>query len=256
MRRELFKIIERTPFLDWQILTKRPENIMRMVPYHWRDKFPDNVWIGTSVEEQKEAVKRIPILMKVPAKVRFISCEPLLSKLDITNKALGNAYSVPTNWYTEPVNGKKIGIEWTDPGDDYIGLNWVITGAESGNDARLSHPEWFINLRDQCIAAGISFFFKQWGAYVPYEPIGEPTTCTKIRNMCTNEQFDIGSLNMIIRKNNELIPGSDFGGKWNDVFDDAIFCSEVEEKDVHFLHVGRKHTEALLEGIEYKQFPV
>lgn len=83
LRQKLFRIIESTPHLDWLLLTKRPENIMRMVPERWRLIFPENVWIGTSVEDQTAADERIPHLLTVPAKVRFLSCEPLLGPLDL-----------------------------------------------------------------------------------------------------------------------------------------------------------------------------
>jgi protein gp37 len=80
----LFHIIETTPHLIWQLLTKRPENIMKLVPAHWQQKFPDNVWIGTSVENQVTAYRRIPYLLSIPAKVRFLSCEPLMGSVDLS----------------------------------------------------------------------------------------------------------------------------------------------------------------------------
>src|SRR5579863_1074490 len=73
-RKRLFNIIDNTPNLIWQLLTKRPENILNCVPVHWREAFPENVWMGTSVENQEAANERIPHLLNVPAKVRFLSC--------------------------------------------------------------------------------------------------------------------------------------------------------------------------------------
>lgn len=178
-----------TPNLIHQVLTKRPE---RMAKYFNRREFAQdltrallalqqeryskpvrpfdsalayvqrelrdaggvlpNVWLGTSVEDQKAADQRIPDLLQCPAAVRFLSCEPLLGAVDINNP--------------QP---------WGDHGKLYpLGLSkgrsrihWVIAGGESGPGARPMHPDWVRGLRDQCQAAGVPFFFKQWGAWVP-----------------------------------------------------------------------------------------
>jgi protein gp37 len=119
------------------------------VPYWWALKWldkvggisPANVWIGTTVENQEMADERIPILLSIPAKVRFLSCEPLLENVFLPNSLI--------NWSS--FNG---------------GINWVICGGESGPGARPMHPSWARNLRDQCQSAGVPFFFKQWGEYV------------------------------------------------------------------------------------------
>lgn len=139
-RAALFKLIGDTPRLIWLLLTKRPQNIKRMVP--WGDRWPENVWIGTTVEDQKRADERIPILLDVPARVRFLSCEPLLERVDLKLE------------------------EWNDPcaapcGVEPSEIHWVIVGGESGHGARPMHDEWVRFLRDQCSAAGVSFFFKQ-----------------------------------------------------------------------------------------------
>ena len=149
-RAELWNLIGQTPWLDWLLLTKRPEFVGRMVPPEWMTGYwPANVWIGTSVENQEYAEKRIPELLKVPAAVRFLSCEPLLGQVDLT--AAGAIY-----------NG------------EYPGVNWVIVGGESGRDARPMHPDWARSLRDQCQAAGVPFFFKQWGEWSETYPLGTP----------------------------------------------------------------------------------
>lgn len=147
----LFVLINQTPNLIWQLLTKRPENILKLVPEWWiKHGFPPNVWIGTSVENQEAVEERIPHLLKVPANVRFLSCEPLLG----------------------PVN-----LEWTFPINDgsgewiryMTGIDWVIAGGESGHGARPMHPDWVRGIRDQCSAADVPFFFKQWGEWCPGE---------------------------------------------------------------------------------------
>lgn len=150
-RTDLFALIEQTPNLDWLLLTKRPENVLNMVPYTWLKKFPKNIWMGTSVESQKYADERIPALLRIPAKVRFLSCEPLL----------------------EPVNLKLTSPIWeSDDAEDYYPrydyIDWVICGGESGPHARPMHPDWARSLRDQSYSL-MPFLFKQWGAWFTSE---------------------------------------------------------------------------------------
>lgn len=151
-REELFGLIGNTPNLDWLLLTKRPENVNDMffdmvapVRLGWED-FP-NIWIGTSVENQEQANRRIPHLLQIPAAVKFLSMEPLLGSVDIS-------IYMATGW-TEP------------PYDDIV--NWVIVGGESGHHARAMHPDWARSIRDQCVAAGVPFLFKQWGEFIMRE---------------------------------------------------------------------------------------
>lgn len=163
-RLRLWKLIEVTPALDWLLLTKRPENINDMVPEHWRNvnRWPANVWIGTSVENQEMADKRIPELLKVPARVRFLSCEPLLGPVDLS-PWMGGYF--PT------------GVEWAGMIEEYQeppGLQWVIVGGESGPKARPMRSDWARSLRDQCAAARVPFLFKQWGEYRPFDEKLDP----------------------------------------------------------------------------------
>lgn len=146
-RAELWDLIGQTPWLDWLLLTKRPEFVGRMVPPEWMTGYwPANVWIGTSVEDQRRADERIPELLMIPATVRFLSVEPLLGPIDILDK-LDNVF------YTEDSDYPTIGPS----------IDWVIVGGESGKDARPMHPEWVRSIRDQCQETGVPFFFKQWG---------------------------------------------------------------------------------------------
>lgn len=145
-RAKLFHIIKGTPNLDWLLLTKRPENIARMLPEDWGNGYP-NVWLGTTVENQEYANKRIPELLKVPAVVRFLSCEPLLGPVDLD---CWPETGCPRGWL-----------------DEEPGIDWVICGGESGHGARPMHPEWVDSLQKQCEAAGTAFFFKQWGEWQP-----------------------------------------------------------------------------------------
>ena len=143
-RDRLWELIEETPMLDWLILTKRPQNIAAMVP--WGDEWPENVWLGSTVENQTWAEKRLPILLSFPAKVRFLSCEPLLGNLDLS---------------------KFVNDEGLHP------IDWVIAGGESGPYSRPMKPIWARNLRDQCLSSNIAFHFKQWGHWVPQELLTE-----------------------------------------------------------------------------------
>jgi protein gp37 len=110
-----------------------------MIP--WGADWPDNVWLGTTVETQKWAAARIPHLLQHNARVVFLSCEPLLGPIDLT--------------------------KWFSDGKDTVGIDWVIAGGESGHHARPVNPDWVRSLRDQCINGGVGFHFKQWGNWQP-----------------------------------------------------------------------------------------
>lgn len=114
-----------------------------------------NVWLGVSVEDQQRADERIPDLLATPAVKRFLSCEPLLGPMD-----LGRAYATKDEH----------GVYLNDAPILY--LDWVIVGGESGPNARPMHPAWAHSLRDQCQAAGVPFFFKQWGDLVAHPAPG------------------------------------------------------------------------------------
>jgi protein gp37 len=134
-RRRLAQLIWETPHLDWLFLTKRPENANQMIYEMW---FPDaawpkNYWLGTSVEDQENADRRIPELLKVPAAVRFLSVEPMLGPIGLRPEWLG-------------------------------GLGWVIVGGESGHGARTFRLEWARSIVEQCRAAAVPCFVKQLGA--------------------------------------------------------------------------------------------
>jgi protein gp37 len=153
-RIDAWDVIRRTPVLTWLILTKRPQNIAKMLPPNWGDGWP-NVWLGTTVENQEEADRRIPHLLAAPAKVRFLSCEPLLGEIDLTrvrHQLSGCPFMVSNALYAADSLNK---------GRPQTRIDWVIAGGESGPGARPMHPDWARSLRDQCAAAGVPFFFKQ-----------------------------------------------------------------------------------------------
>lgn len=135
-RADLWALIAATPDLDWVLLTKRPQNIETMLPDDWNEGRA-NVWLGSTVENQAEADRRLPHLLRVPAKLHFLSCEPLLGPLDLPARD-----------------------------DPRHRIDWVIAGGESGPNARPSQPEWVQGLRDRCDEIGAAFFFKQWGEWI------------------------------------------------------------------------------------------
>jgi protein gp37 len=175
-RRRLWGLIDDTPNLDWLLLTKRPENIDGLVP--WGNEWPDNVWIGTSVEDQRRAEERIPFLVATPARTRFLSCEPLLGMVGLEPWLwlIGNAggpwYDVTQRRRYVDGLGRRLP---SGPGACMVAsvpssdIHWVIAGGESGPKARPMHPDWARMLRDQCAAAGVPFLFKQWGEWAPTE---------------------------------------------------------------------------------------
>jgi protein gp37 len=171
LRTELFRLIEETPGLDWLLLTKRPQNVMRMVPEFWRGCFPANVWMGTTVEDQARADERIPELLRIPARVRFLSCEPLLGPVDLNSNLGGTRWMGGQRGCTGMHRGKgapDCPRELHHHHDERCkrGIEWVICGGESGPHARPMHPEWARSLRDQCYGNSVPFFFKQWGEWV------------------------------------------------------------------------------------------
>lgn len=154
-REKLWPLIAATPYLDWLLLTKRPGNIKRFAPYG--DAWPENVWLGVSVENQHWADVRIPKLLEIPAKVRFLSVEPMLGPVNLTRYLS----DFPSDPGVRLVGG---GLS----GSRYIpGIDWVICGGESGPQHRPLNLAWARDLRDQCSAAGVAYWFKQIGGRTP-----------------------------------------------------------------------------------------
>lgn len=142
--RDALDMMEQRADVDWQVLTKRPESMAEIA--RKRKDWPVNVWAGVTVENQRTADERIPLLLQVPSRVRFLSMEPLLGAEDIRpylpNLEIGGAEFEP----------------W---------INWVIVGGESGPKRRPFSLDWARDLRDQCHAAGVAFFFKQGSGLRP-----------------------------------------------------------------------------------------
>jgi len=242
IRARLFDLIRRTPHLDWLLLTKRPENVIEMLREamdyifdHWshfndqprgemqswlhnwiHGNPPHSVWIGTTCENQDAADKRIPELLKIPARVRFLSVEPMLGPVDLTQ--------IPT--------GQGHGYNESDPIVTMNSLNrasvfaphihWVICGGESGNNARPMHPDWARSLRDQCQAARVPFLFKQWGEYCPVSkdnplPLSEVTKMRAINEEgCFVERMEKGT--SVIWKSGKKAAGRTLDGQIHNEF--------------------------------------
>ncbi|WP_138437951.1 DUF5131 family protein [Marinobacter shengliensis] len=192
----VFGVMAAAPRHTFQILTKRPARLREWFRWHanevrardlrfepWRiceaeaqEYIPDlsaagtgapwplpNVWIGVSVEDQKTADERIPLLLDTPAAVRWISAEPLLGEICLQGIAPGE---------TQEQGKRRQYLASGDPEQQPRGngsgfIDWVVAGGESGAKARPMHPEWVRTLRDQCSAAGVPFLFKQWGEWAP-----------------------------------------------------------------------------------------
>ena len=140
---------------------------------------PPNVWLGVSVENQEQADKRIPLLLQTPAAVRFLSAEPLLGPVELDRwlkvcKHWNSSDSLSKPPWNPPYPKYSykpqalVGAGWKRP------IDWVIAGGESGPGARPMHPDWARGLRDQCVATGVPFFFKQWGEWLPALCDGAP----------------------------------------------------------------------------------
>jgi protein gp37 len=163
-RAQLWQTIRSTPNLDWLLLTKRIGNAARMLPPDWGAGYP-NAWLGASIVNQDEADRDIPKLLRTPGAVRFLSMEPLLSRVDLMHILLKHA-EYPERGQPDvtfdALRGWHGGFE-----SGRTRVDWVIVGGESGPNARPIHPLWAASLRNQCNAAGVPFFFKQWGEWFP-----------------------------------------------------------------------------------------
>lgn len=188
-RLRLFTLIDRCQNLDWLLLTKRPANIDRLMPplvtqyvpeagsMSYLEGVRENLWLGVTAENQTTADERIPILLQTPAAVRFVSIEPMLGPIDLRRIRPWHPGHGPDgadalcggSWGHDCV--RRMAGDPSSPGycnhSDAPTLDWVIAGGESGPGARQPHPDWFRALRDQCYAAGVPFFFKQWGSFKP-----------------------------------------------------------------------------------------
>lgn len=200
----VFGVMSKATHHTFQVLTKRPERLRR----YWIGKVevpPANIWLGTSIEDQSTADERLEELTALHASCLFASAEPLLGPIQISDEHMA-------------------------------GLNWVIVGGESGRNARPLHPDWARSIRDQCNAAGVSFFFKQWGEWLPWEPSSAPLW---------------RSQNGKARDRHILFP-SDFD---NDPYWDDGLCYLPDCGHAAFQNVGKKAAGRTLDGQVWEQLP-
>lgn len=219
VRDQIFAIMALCPQHTFQILSKRPDimrkyitsmntqNIISIAREFDSEKSAwlnadyniakiqilplPNVWLGTSVENQKYAHERIPDLLATPAAVRFLSCEPLLGALDLTGVVRGD-------WSGERESWNALSGAWQVQDGDHLRcgqtakIDWVIVGGESGKGARPMHPDWVRTIRDQCAATGTAFNFKQWGDWWPH-PSFETVTIHQYNNSISYIDIDNGN---------------------------------------------------------------
>lgn len=234
-RADLFDLIRSTPNLVWLLLTKRPQNIVKLSEA--AGGLPANAAIGTTVEDQKRANINIPALIKAKNVLKpafaFLSCEPMLGPIDL---------EYPQGLWPEgpPMccSGHMCGCRGmpTDPPLIW-GIDWIVTGGETNqgtHKARPSHPDWFRNLRDQAAAAGVPFHFKQWGEWTPGENV--PHTINGHRESAHygpyvgGDEWMFGTTNM-----------SDPEDGWDD------------EPDLY--KIGHKAAGRMIDGVTHDAFP-
>lgn len=155
---DLANLVKECTNLDFLFLTKRPENFNNIYLHVFDGKLPENLWVGTSVENQESANKRIPALLDIPARVRFLSCEPLLDVVDLFNVECGEDYF---NALKDDGQRSLFGMALSGK------IDWVIAGGESGSGARPVNIDWARLLRDECKQFNVPFHFKQWGEWIP-----------------------------------------------------------------------------------------
>lgn len=180
-----------------------------------------NVWLGVSVEDQQRADERIPDLLATPAAVRWISAEPLLGAVDLTKielRPFGGRMTELSNKlgdYVLPLRGALRGSPT---------IGWVVVGGESGSKARPMHPDWARSVRDQCAAAGVPFFFKQWGEWLSID-----------------DWYEDHPVSLPLRTWSD--------GRWTDrpelVMPDAAWLARI----------GKKPAGRLLDGVEHNGMP-
>lgn len=216
-RMDLFSLIAKTPYLDWLLVTKRVGNVMRMCSGDGLmfDMIADRVWLGVTICNQEEADRDIPKLMQIPAKVRWLSMEPLLGPVDLSQWLDIIQYEDGAAWMRRNI------------GHLHDMLDWVVVGGESGPHARPMHPAWARSLRDQCAAAGVPLLFKQWGEWVPHGPIPGGDEARDLRNGIV--QYMIGD-------------GREFDGHFR-------------RGDAAVRRVGKKAAGRLLDGVQHDGYP-
>jgi protein gp37 len=250
----VFAVMALCPQHSFQVLTKRPERMRAYLKAEYRRALIGeqmrrvaqieasesvmtlwplpNVWLGTSISDQASAEARIPDLLRTPAAVRFVSAEPLLGPVRLDYIAFGgdDIFGV-----LNALSGIEGCLEHSERWPASAKLDWVICGGESGKNARPMHPGWARSLRDQCVAAGVPFHFKQWGEWTSAMQM---TGTTGISSAPAKD----GHFAHPHRR--RVIGGS---------LDGQCFQGLPDYHDM--IRVGTKHTGHLLDGVAWQQFP-
>jgi protein gp37 len=257
-RADLFSLIAKTPNLDWLLLTKRIGNVRGMLaelahPHDQDltllDMMPlPNVWIGATIVNQEEADRDIPKLLAVPARVRFLSMEPLLGPVNLTRIPVsGGGFHEFDPLVTANV------LQRPEAYPPLPQVDWVIVGGESGPGARPMHPGWTRGLRDQCAAAGVPFLFKQWGEWKPISEMSEDETNALYRsNRIAQEHENQDALDEIYGRSCRVVTdGIGFGGARGH---DAFWV--VDGKGgMQMFKVGKKAAGRLLDARTWDEVP-
>lgn len=252
-RDRIFAVMALCPQHTFQVLTKRPERmleylsdlpdarteaiqgqiteimlgemndkvharVMASLPHGWGGLPLPNVWLGVSVEDQATADDRIESLLRTPAAVRFLSCEPLLGPVCLHGQLYKDAAQQVCCADCRRVNVPAVPFP-----------NWVIVGGESGPGARPMHPDWARSLRDQCVAANVPFFFKQWGEWTPGENVERSSGRVPVAGWLNN--------------------------RWTVGFENLANDEGHIDDEPDLYRVGKKAAGALLDGREWKEFP-
>jgi len=236
-----FTIMESAFQHTFFLLTKRPDRAFRLLshpnfpglvrkygydwlgPKKYNERGPywrNNQWLGVSVENQPTADERIPILLQIPAAHRWVSVEPMLGQVDLS--VLFGLYE-----FDEGKWALKVGSRWRDSPD------WIVLGGETSPKARPMHPDWVRSIKGQCQAAGVPFFFKSWGEWIPRSHWRKP-----------HPKIPWGTLDIEGNWYPETTP-------WNG-HDDNHECPECEAV---MLKVGHKYSGYLIDGQEWRQIP-
>lgn len=245
---EVYATMRQSPQHTYQILTKRPKRMMECVSriksfelMGWAKGFYSHVWLGVSIENQETADERIPLLLQTPAAKRFVSAEPLLGPIDLTR--------IPVEC------GGVCALRGARPA--WHPLDWVIAGGESGPGARPMHPDWARSIREQCQAAGVPFFFKQWGEWKPISEMSQQENAALyVSNRKAREhenQADVDDCyGMRCTKETSCIrhDGAAFA-----ITDPGAFEMRNGHPAMTTFRVGKKTAGAMLDGREHKEWP-
>ncbi len=221
----LFEIIRQTPHLDWLVLTKRLAKMLRYVGSLPPGMIPENVWWGCSVEDQSTTNQRIIELLKLRKFVDdaplWLSIEPLIGPVDLTELQTVNGGRLHAL-------GGTIVFGETD-GSCVRPIDWVVVGGESGPAARPMHPDWARSLRDQCVAAGVPFHFKQWGEWTPGENVNRTEGTVTVADW--------------------------LGGRWFFRDENMRDTDGHRDDEPAVYRVGKKSAGRLLDGRTWDEFP-